>query len=176
MKGLIICTLYLLISSQVLSQEYFDSKLIVACDTSQNQYHENTIYVYFKKNKSYQRVLEVVNQLEYFKYRGNILTDDGNQYYLFSSYSLPVGNTSLYYLSIRDCTAHEIKNIQEYQYPMFFTFSAEEKGLDILNCDANDCGSILRKQVSTKMSSQLDMDTLYKCIPKDQRVIWETAE
>lgn len=175
MKGLIICTLYLLISSQVLSQECFDSKLIVACDTSQNQYHENTIYIYFKKNKSYQRVLEVVNQLEYFKYRGHILTDDGNQYYLFSSYSLPVGNTSLFYFNSESFATYKVKNIQEYQQPMFFTFRAEEKRLDVLSYDSNDCGSILRKQVSD-LTGYLNKGEAIKNIPENQKVICEIPE
>jgi hypothetical protein len=172
MKFLKIITIFWLIYNPALSQINRGQFLLITSNNIKNEYDEYKITVYHQKNsKSYQKIIEIENQLEYFDYLGKIWSDDGNEYHLFRSYSLPVGTFSLYYFSTKNYYIYQLNGIQEYQYPDYFKFNSEKRSLEILSYDVVDCGSMSKKYVTDYWSGENDNEKSFKSIPDNQKVI-----
>ena len=161
-----------LIYNPAVSQYNEDQFLVVSHDTVMNEYCEYKISVYYQKGPNiFQKLIETENQLEYFDYLGKILSEDGNEYHLFKSYSLSVGTISLYYFSTKECLIYHISGMQEHQIPYYFTFNSEQRYLNILSYDVVDCGSITKKHVTDFWSGNDRYGKYSKCIPGNQKVM-----
>lgn len=173
MKIFITVIIFWLVHVPVFSQIKDSKYLVIAYDTVHSESCDHRISVYYKENSSsFQKIIETTNHLEYFEYLGKIYTDDGNEYHLFKDFSLPVGTQSLFYINTKDCLVYQLKAIQEYQYPMHFSFSSEQGNLKILSFDVNDCGKIIKREVADSWSGKIDSDKLYNRVPDTQKILY----
>ena len=176
LRLLLVAVTLILTQSCLFSQKTNNPVILVAYDTNYSEPDGYKILVLYKDelNKLY-RLFETTNLLEYFKYHGKVCTEDGNIYHLFKDYSLPAGLSTLFYVSNLNLDVYQFSKIQEYHYPLYFSFNSTEGELDVLSIDVNDCGQVYEKPISKKISLEWKGQQEFDVLPLNYEVLFEIS-
>lgn len=98
------------------------------------------------KSGKYETLYRTYSALEYFKFLGRLVVEDGSQHIVFEEYSLPDGMTTLFYFSSSELMLYVTESFEEIAIPLHFSLNPSNKTIKALSIEYNNCGEqVIRK-------------------------------